>query len=99
MENLGCPSDPIASTDFQTDWIAIGQARKPIPEAAVALEQLCRTYWYPLYAFDYEDEDDDEDDYPQIIMSSCLILKNAVQPRMDTDGHGYQALPVNQRLT
>jgi hypothetical protein len=28
-----------------------------------------------------------------------LILKNAVRPRMDTDGHGYQAYTKNQRFT
>ena len=52
MQDLGWQSnDPIASTGFQTDWVAIGQARQPIPEASAALEQLCRTYWYPLYAY------------------------------------------------
>ena len=35
---------------------------------------------------------------------SCLpaflvILKNAVQPRINTDGHGYQAFTENQRFT
>jgi hypothetical protein len=30
---------------------------------------------------------------------SRLILKNAVQPRMDADGHGYQAFTENQWFT
>ena len=52
MDNLAWQSnDPITATGFQTDWVAIGQARQAIPEAPAALEQLCRTYWYPLYAY------------------------------------------------
>ena len=52
MKNLGWQSnDPLASTGFQTDWLAIGQARQSIPETSAALEKLCRTYWYPLYAY------------------------------------------------
>jgi hypothetical protein len=27
-----------------------------------------------------------------------VILKNAVQPRINTDGHGYQAFTENQRF-
>ena len=30
-------------------WCAQGQRRSP--EAAAAMERLCRTYWYPLYCF------------------------------------------------
>ena len=30
---------------------------------------------------------------------NAFNLENAVQPRMDTDGHGCQALAKNQRLT
>jgi len=35
-----------------THWSAVLAAREPggSPQAAVALERLCRTYWYPLYA-------------------------------------------------
>ena len=52
MENLGWQSnDPIASTGFQTNWFVIGQARQSTPEAPAALEALCQTYWYPLYAY------------------------------------------------
>ena len=28
-----------------------------------------------------------------------MILKNAVQPRMDTDGHGYQTFARNNEIT
>ena len=35
-----------------THWSVVLTARdREAPEASLALEQLCRTYWYPLYAF------------------------------------------------
>jgi DNA-directed RNA polymerase specialized sigma24 family protein len=39
--------------DFTTThWsVVLASAQRDSPQAAVALEQLCRTYWYPLYAY------------------------------------------------
>ena len=35
-----------------THWSVVLQAgQSPSPERSAALEELCRTYWYPLYAF------------------------------------------------
>lgn len=35
-----------------THWSVVLAAGKPqTPDAAAALERLCRTYWYPLYAY------------------------------------------------
>jgi len=35
-----------------THWSVVLQAgESDSPQAAAALEQLCRTYWYPLYAY------------------------------------------------
>lgn len=34
-----------------TMWTVIRQAGEPGPERDQAMEQFCRTYWYPLYAF------------------------------------------------
>src|SRR5262245_18229651 len=35
-----------------THWsVVLYAAHLPAPDAAAALERLCRTYWYPLYAF------------------------------------------------
>ena len=35
-----------------THWSVVASARDPdSPQARAALEQLCRTYWYPLYVF------------------------------------------------
>ena len=44
---------PAGSGTFNTThWTAVLLAGKSnSPEAASALEELCRTYWYPLYAF------------------------------------------------
>ena len=44
---------PAVESSFQaTHWSVVVNARDPTsPEGARALEQLCRAYWYPLYAF------------------------------------------------
>src|ERR1043166_7062041 len=34
-----------------THWSAVLAAQEPSPGAAQALAELCRTYWYPLYAY------------------------------------------------
>ena len=40
-------------SDFRTThWSVVLEAgREPSPQVAAALEQLCRRYWYPLYAY------------------------------------------------
>lgn len=41
--------DPVFAT---THWSAVIDAGRPgSPEAARALDELCRVYWYPLYAY------------------------------------------------
>ena len=41
-----------ASLFATTHWSVVLQAgREESPQAAAALDQLCRTYWYPLYAY------------------------------------------------
>ncbi|MBA2432102.1 MAG: sigma-70 family RNA polymerase sigma factor [Chthoniobacterales bacterium] len=34
-----------------THWSLISRATAPSPEGRAALEQLCRAYWFPVYAF------------------------------------------------
>jgi DNA-directed RNA polymerase specialized sigma24 family protein len=55
MRDLNWTTDgPTGSPGFgdsQTDWITVRTAGQRAPEAAAALEKLCRTYWYPLYAY------------------------------------------------
>jgi RNA polymerase sigma factor (sigma-70 family) len=46
---LGSDGQPLFTT---THWsVVLTAARPEAPEAAAALESLCRTYWYPLYAY------------------------------------------------
>ena len=49
VEAPGAVAQPLFAT---THWsVVLAAVNHETPEAAVALEQLCRTYWYPLYAF------------------------------------------------
>jgi len=48
-EAPGAVGQPLFAT---THWsVVLAAAEEETPEAAAALEQLCRTYWYPLYVF------------------------------------------------
>ena len=48
-EAPGAVAQPLFAT---THWsVVLATADQDSPQAAVALEQLCRTYWYPLYAY------------------------------------------------
>ena len=49
----GARVTPAPSGDFTTThWsVVLAAADQERPEAAQALETLCRTYWYPLYAY------------------------------------------------
>ena len=42
------PADIFATTRWT---VVLTAGRKSTPQAAQALEELCRTYWYPLYAY------------------------------------------------
>jgi len=49
MSSDRIPQDPVFAT---THWSAVVQAGRPdSPETARALAELCRIYWYPLYAY------------------------------------------------
>jgi RNA polymerase sigma factor (sigma-70 family) len=44
--------EPNSNAAFVTTrWSVVAQARGDHPSARQALEELCRTYWFPLYAF------------------------------------------------
>src|SRR5947207_3362396 len=49
------PSEVIGSSSprfYTTHWSLVVMARdKASPASAEAMERLCRTYWYPLYAY------------------------------------------------
>jgi DNA-directed RNA polymerase specialized sigma24 family protein len=43
---------PVAGVFATTHWSTVVRAgNSQSPEAAAAMERLCRTYWYPLYCF------------------------------------------------
>ena len=50
-------SSPVSSSDAQcvfpnTRWsVVLAATQQPSPESATALEAICLTYWYPLYAY------------------------------------------------
>lgn len=49
---LGSGSESRESVFSTTHWsVVISAGNRESPPAAAALEQLCRIYWYPLYAF------------------------------------------------
>ena len=47
------PDRPTGAAVFATThWsVVLAAGQSSSPQAAAALEQLCRTYWYPLYAY------------------------------------------------
>jgi RNA polymerase sigma-70 factor (ECF subfamily) len=46
------PHQPSASPRFMTTrWTMVLQAGEDGPQREAALEQVCRSYWYPIYAF------------------------------------------------
>lgn len=46
------PTQPQGAVFATTRWSVVLTAQDPAsPDAAAALEILCRTYWYPLYAY------------------------------------------------
>lgn len=45
------PDGPVGSPGFETEWFTVRAAAEATPQAAEAMERLCRTYWYPLYAY------------------------------------------------
>lgn len=62
---------------FQTTrWSLIAAAARGAPEARAALEELCRIYWYPLYAFVRRDRrqrsSDDAADLTQAFFADLL---------------------------
>jgi RNA polymerase sigma factor (sigma-70 family) len=51
-ETTGAPGAVAQPLFATTHWsVVLATADPDSPQAAAALEQLCRTYWYPLYAY------------------------------------------------
>ena len=51
-ETTGAPGAVAQPLFATTHWsVVLATAGQDSPQAAAALEQLCRTYWYPLYCY------------------------------------------------
>lgn len=48
MSEIGGPPPAFVTTHWS---VVLSARRKDSPQSAAALETLCRTYWYPLYAY------------------------------------------------
>ena len=46
-----CASSVAPRVFPNTRWSVVLAARQPTPEATAALEIICQSYWYPLYAY------------------------------------------------
>ena len=45
-------SEPASAQFATTHWsVVLAAGERELPQAAEALEKLCRTYWYPLYVY------------------------------------------------
>ena len=44
----GAPGDIFATTHWT---VVLAAGRRSTPQSDAALEELCRTYWFPLYAY------------------------------------------------
>jgi RNA polymerase sigma factor (sigma-70 family) len=51
LEEKQSGTDATVQCFLTTHWSVVLAARHQDPQAAAALETLCRTYWYPLYAY------------------------------------------------
>jgi RNA polymerase sigma-70 factor (ECF subfamily) len=47
-QSVGPPKDYFATTHWT---VVLAAGRRSTPQAEIALEELCHTYWYPLYAY------------------------------------------------
>ena len=52
MSSESAPSSAPGDVFATTHWtVVLAAGRQHTPQADVALEELCRTYWFPLYAY------------------------------------------------
>src|SRR5438094_1880330 len=68
-------SEPVSAQFATTHWsVVLAAAERDLPQAAEALEKLCRTYWYPLYVYVRSQGKSPEDaqDLTQIFFSRLL---------------------------
>src|SRR5437899_12803237 len=70
------PATPAKSDVFATThWtVVLAAGRRSTPQADVALEELCRTYWYPLYVYvrRHTSSREDAEDFTQSFFAKFL---------------------------
>lgn len=75
-----------------TRWtVVLAAGNRSTPQADVALEELCRTYWYPLYAYvrRHGQSREDAQDLTQAFFAS-LLEKNYLE-RIRSDGGKFRS--------
>src|SRR5438552_2006854 len=71
---------PVSAQFATTHWsVVLAAGERELPQAAEALEKLCRTYWYPLYVYVRRQGNSPEDaqDLTQIFFAR-LLEKNSL---------------------
>ena len=79
----GIPPDSQFAT---THWsVVLTAGRQELPQAAEALETLCRAYWYPLYAFVRRQGNSPEDAQDLTQDFFCRLLEKDCLAKADRD--------------
>ena len=80
QEAIGAPGAVAQPLFATTHWsVVLAAANQESPEGAAALEKLCRTYWYPLYAYVRRSGHSPEDaqDLTQAFFA-CLLARDSL---------------------
>ena len=80
----GTPRDYFATTRWT---VVLAAGRRSTPQAEQALEELCRTYWYPLYAYvrRHGHSREDAEDLTQAFFAR-LLAKNYLEGLRSENG-------------
>src|SRR5688572_2718070 len=77
-------TDGDASSPFQqTRWSLVQRVREGGAEAAVALEELCAAYWFPLYGWARRSGDSPEDAEDVVQGFFCDVLRKELFAKAD----------------
>ncbi len=81
LEALTAGNPPLFATTHWSVVLAAGESQQP--ETAVARESLCRTYWYPLYAYVRHRGHSPEDSQDLTQEFFCRLLQGNYLARVD----------------
>src|SRR4029078_3796059 len=69
-----------------THWsVVVTAGRSDLPEAAAAVEKLCRAYWYPLYAYVRRQGNNPEDAEDLTQQFFCRLIERDYLSKADRD--------------